>query len=174
MKITRKRASNSPVTFVINKHFAAHFFLHFFSIFHPTNIFFFDVAFHSRSVPCCIAGAECSKCSKVLRHDNSSWNVPMVTVSFESFSSHLLLCYCLYHIAFFNENIDAIVTWSCFKNRITNFTQTFLDVWNKIFDLSFNRLSSRRMASEKSEFERVVIANRNYRKTIDEKSTIAM
>ena len=47
----------------------------------------------------------------------------MVTVSFESFSSHLFL--------------------------------------------SFNRLSSRRMASEKSEFERVVITNRNYRKTTE-------
>ena len=29
------------------------------------------------------------------------------------------------------------------------------------------------MVSEKSEFERVGITNRNYRKTIDEKSTIA-
>ena len=119
MKITRKPASNSPVTFVINKRSAALFFLHSFSIFHSTIIFFCDVGFHSRSVPCYTAGAECSKCSKVPRHDNSSWNVPMVTVSCESFSSHLFLCYCLYHIAFFNENIGAIVTWSCFKNRIT-------------------------------------------------------
>ena len=96
----------------------------------------------------------------------------MVTVSFESFSSHLFLYYCLYHIAFSNENIGAIVTGSCFKNRITNYTQTLFDVWNKIFDQSFNRLSLRRMASEKSEFERVVITNRNYRKTIGESSTI--
>ena len=56
----------------------------------------------------------------------------MVTVSFESFSSHLFLCYCLYHIAFFNENTGAIVTWSCFKNQITNFKKTLFDVWNKI------------------------------------------
>ena len=49
-----------------------------------------------------------------------------------------------------------------------------LEDWNKIFELSFNRLPSLRMASEKSEFERVVIRNRNYRKTIGESSTITM
>ena len=43
-----------------------------------------------------------------------------------------------------------------------------------IQELSFNRLSSLRMASEKSEFERVVITNRTYRKTIGESSTITM
>ena len=37
VRITRKRASNNPVTFVINKRFAALFFLLSFSIFHPTS-----------------------------------------------------------------------------------------------------------------------------------------
>ena len=50
---------------VINKGFDALFFLLSFSIFHLTIIFFFDAGFHSRSVPCCTAGAECPKRSKV-------------------------------------------------------------------------------------------------------------
>ena len=55
-----------------------------------------------------------------------------------------------------------------------NQIDALLEDWNKIFELSFNRLSSLRMASEKSEFERVVITNRNYRNTIGESSTITM
>ena len=41
-----------------------------------------------------------------------------------------------------------------------------------IQQLSFNRLSSLRMASEKSEFERVVITNRTYRKTNNVKQSV--
>ena len=41
-----------------------------------------------------------------------------------------------------------------------------------IQQLSFNRLSSLRMASEKSEFERVVFTNRTYRKTNNVKQSV--
>ena len=47
--------------------------------------------------------------------------------------------------------------------------ETKCSIW---VSTAFSRAA--RMASEKSEFEQVVITNRNYRKTIGEKSTIAM